>query len=240
MAVATYVQDGYSLDFTPAAAVDAGDIVIMGDIVGVAKLDIAASALGALAVGGVFDVAKDGTTGPVFAINDPVWFDLATELAVRVPTTAGMSGVVYLGTCVKAAGTNEDTVRVRFAEPSTPDWMRDLCWEDVTLAGGSKTLDADDIGKVMNVTVGHASNVATLPAVAVANEFVVRCGTTGQRVAVDPNSSDKIMGPDLAGTDNKDYILAAATSKAGDFIRLVYFSADGWRIMQMRGIWVSE
>jgi len=238
--IATYVQEGNSIDYTPTAAVDCGDIVVLGDLIGVATADIAANKLGTLAVGGVFDVLKDGTSGPVFAVNDPVFFDRATELAVRAETTLPNSGVVYLGICLVAAGTNDSTVRVKFDTTSVPDFMRDLAWEDVTLAGGSKTLDANDIGKVMNVTVGHETNVVTLPAVAPATEFIVRCATTGQRVAVSPNASDKIMGADLAGTDDKDYILAAATSRAGDYIRLVYYSADGWRIMQRRGIWVSE
>jgi predicted RecA/RadA family phage recombinase len=239
MTIANFIADGLTLDYTPAAAVDAGDIIVIGDEIGVAKLDIAASALGAIALTGIYDVIKDGTTGPVFAAGDPVFFDQATELAVRVETTPPNAGFVYLGIAVNAAGTDEALVRVRIDNTSVPDWMRDLVWEDVTIASGSKTLDANDIGKVMNVIVGHATNVVTLPAVAVGNEYVVRCGLSGERIALSPNASDKLLGADLAGADNTDYILAAATSKAGDYIRVKYFSADGWRIIQRRGIWVS-
>ena len=56
MAQAQYIQTGQAIDYTPSAAVDAGDVVVIGDILGISKLDIAADALGALALEGVFDV----------------------------------------------------------------------------------------------------------------------------------------------------------------------------------------
>ena len=55
---AVFVHDGSSIDYTPGAAVAAGDVVVQGDLVGVAKLDIPANVLGALAVTGVFDFPK--------------------------------------------------------------------------------------------------------------------------------------------------------------------------------------
>lgn len=53
---AIYKQRGDSIDYTPAADVAAGDVVILGDLVGVAKLDIKAGELGALALTGVYEV----------------------------------------------------------------------------------------------------------------------------------------------------------------------------------------
>ena len=67
MATVSYVQVGNSIDYTPDAAVSAGDVVIQGDLVGVAKLDIAAGALGALAVWGVFDFPKATSEGRAIA-----------------------------------------------------------------------------------------------------------------------------------------------------------------------------
>lgn len=231
------VQDGRKINYTPSAAVDAGDIVELGGLVGVAERAIAASAVGALTLEGVFDVLKDGTTGPVFAIGDHVYWDSVNSLAVRT----GGSGCWYLGTCVEvAAGTDDARVRVRLAPHDLPAALQDKLWEDVTLAGGSKTLDIEDVGKVLNVTVGHATNVVTLPSVAAGLGFVVRCGTTGERVAIDPAAADKIMGADLAGVDNKDRILAAATSRKGDYCSLDYGSADGWLVRAERGVWAAE
>jgi len=48
MATAQFIHDGKSIDYTPTADVAAGDVVVQNDLLGVAKLDIAANALGAL------------------------------------------------------------------------------------------------------------------------------------------------------------------------------------------------
>ncbi len=58
MATARFIHDGDSIDYTPGAAVAAGDVVVQGDLIAVAKLDMAAGQLGALATVGVFDVTK--------------------------------------------------------------------------------------------------------------------------------------------------------------------------------------
>ena len=71
MTQADFFQEGSAIDYTPASAVSAGDVVELGNRVLVAKLDIVANTLGALATRGVFDVAKvsgaitagDGVTG---------------------------------------------------------------------------------------------------------------------------------------------------------------------------------
>jgi len=73
MAQAQYIQTGQAIDYTPSAAVDAGDVVVIGDILGISKLDIAADALGALALEGVFDVVRADGTG--FTDGDAVYWD---------------------------------------------------------------------------------------------------------------------------------------------------------------------
>lgn len=62
--MASYVQDGDVLDYTPAAAVAAGEVVVIGALVGVAPRPIAANVMGALAVEGVFEIpCATGATG---------------------------------------------------------------------------------------------------------------------------------------------------------------------------------
>jgi CHAT domain-containing protein len=58
MAQAVFIHEGCSIDYTPAADVAAGDVVVQGDLVGVTKQPIPANQLGALVVEGVFDFAK--------------------------------------------------------------------------------------------------------------------------------------------------------------------------------------
>lgn len=227
MGEANYIQQGDKLNYTPSAAVAAGDVIQFGGFVGIAFAPIAAGALGALAIAGVFGFAKSGSAGPAFEQGDAVFFNPVTGLAART----GGSAHIFVGNCSKAASASDTTVEAKLAPHGLPAWLQGKLWEDVTLAGGSKTLDAEDVGKVLNVTVGHATNVITLPATgAQYRSFVIRCGASGQRIAVSPNASDKIMGPDIAGTDDVDMIMAAATSVAGDYLAIGYGGADGWMI----------
>jgi predicted RecA/RadA family phage recombinase len=106
MAQAVFVQEGASIDYTPGADVAAGDVVVQGDLVGVAKLDIKANKLGALAVDGVFDFAKVAATA--LAAGTIVYWDDAANVA-----TSTAAGNKQIGKVVKAAADADATVRVR-------------------------------------------------------------------------------------------------------------------------------
>jgi hypothetical protein len=99
-----------------------------------------------------------------------------------------------------------------------------------------KTLDAQDVGKTMNVTV--TGKVVTLPATAAGLEFAIRCGTAGIAVTVSPNANDKIMGADLAGEDNKDRLLAVGA--VGDYLVLRSDGTHGWYVIHENGTWTAE
>ncbi len=239
MATATFVHDGKSIDYTPGAAVSAGDVVVQNDLVGIAKLDIAAGVLGALATRGVFDVAKDddGTTGTVFAAGQGVYWDVANTLATPEP-----AGNTYMGITAAAAAKTAATVRVILqqdvgGDEELPAAMQGLTFEDVD---DNKTLDIQDVGKVVNVTAD--AKTITLPATAAGLRFVIRCGAADGTVgvAVSPNASDKIMGADLAGVDDKDRLLVKATAKLGDYIVLSYGGATGWLVEAEVGTWSAE
>ncbi|MDD5699518.1 MAG: DUF2190 family protein [Victivallaceae bacterium] len=104
---ARYIQRGDSIDFTPEADVAAGDVVIIGDLVGIAKLDIKAGELGALALVGVFDVPKATGESTAIAAGTIVFWDAENS---QVTTTAGDNK--YLGKTVIAAGDDDSLVRV--------------------------------------------------------------------------------------------------------------------------------
>lgn len=59
-------------------------------------------------------------------------------------------------------------------------------------------------------------------------------------VTISPNANDKIMGPNIAGVDNKDRINTKATAKTGDFIVIVGDGVDGWDITREVGTWAAE
>lgn len=111
MALAKFIQDGTSIDYTPSAAVAAGTIVTQNSLVGVAKQPIAANTLGALAVEGIFIVPKKTGTGEAILVGGDAYWDAENGVAVN---TSG-SGIVPLGKAVAAAGDSDATVRVRLS-----------------------------------------------------------------------------------------------------------------------------
>jgi predicted RecA/RadA family phage recombinase len=107
--MATFIHDGNSIDYAPGSAVTAGAVVVQGELVGVAKVDIPANTLGALAVAGVFDFPK--ATGSGITAGALCYWDATNQ---RATTTA--TGNKLIGKCVKAAADVDTTVRVRMSQ----------------------------------------------------------------------------------------------------------------------------
>jgi len=103
-----------------------------------------------------------------------------------------------------------------------------------------KTLDVQDTGKAFFVTVD--AKTITLPATAVAIKCaIVNMGAYGTVAGnVSPNANDKIMGPDIAGADNKDLINTKATACRGDHVVLRLGHADGPMVEKLVGTWATE
>jgi predicted RecA/RadA family phage recombinase len=69
---ATFRHPGQMIDHTPVADVSAGDVIVIGGLVCIAHNDIPAGQLGALSVGGVYDVEKDASD---VSAGDALYFD---------------------------------------------------------------------------------------------------------------------------------------------------------------------
>lgn len=102
--MASYVQGDCLIDYTPSAAVSAGDVVVLNDLVTVAPRAIAANALGAVAVEGVWSMPK--ATGAI-GQGALVYWDAT---AGNVTTTA--SGNKRAGKAAAAAASADTTVQV--------------------------------------------------------------------------------------------------------------------------------
>ena len=113
MATGQFIHDGKAIDYTPGSTVSAGDVVVQGDLVGVAKLDIAADALGALAVAGVFDFPKAAGGGSAITAGAKVYWDVG-DTEAKEDAEAGANK--YLGKVVTAAADADTTVRVRLEQ----------------------------------------------------------------------------------------------------------------------------
>ncbi len=107
-----FVQRGDAIDYTPSSGVSAGDVVVQGELVGVAKLDIKANALGALAVTGVFDFPKASGDGGI-TVGAKVYWDEAEGVAKTDDETGANK---LIGKAVTAAGDTDTKVRVRMSQ----------------------------------------------------------------------------------------------------------------------------
>ena len=108
-----YIQTGDAVDYTPGANVAAGDVVVQGELVGVAKLDIQTGKLGALAVTGLFDFPKAAGAGTGIAAGTRVYWDVAEQVA-KADSEAGANKEI--GKTVKAAADDDALVRVRMSQ----------------------------------------------------------------------------------------------------------------------------
>ncbi|HPB94046.1 MAG TPA: DUF2190 family protein [Anaerohalosphaeraceae bacterium] len=107
---ARFVQDGISIDYTSGSAVTAGDVVVQGDLIGIAKSDIAANGLGALAIEGVFDFPKATGTSTGIAAGAVCYWDVADQQAKTDSETGANK---KLGKCIRAAADADTTVRIK-------------------------------------------------------------------------------------------------------------------------------
>lgn len=106
--MANFVDSGNTIDYIPSADVAAGDVVIQGTLVGVAKVPIASGLLGALAVDGVFDFAKVTGSSTAIAVGTKVYWNATTKIA-----TATATSNTLIGKTVQAAADADPLVRVR-------------------------------------------------------------------------------------------------------------------------------
>lgn len=100
-----YVMTGQVLDYVAGSNIAVGAVVLMVNRIGVALAAIASGATGAVAVQGVFTVAKLSTD--VVAQGDLLYWDAGNS---RLTTTASTHKVA--GYAAKAAGNGVTTVEI--------------------------------------------------------------------------------------------------------------------------------
>lgn len=138
---ARYWQRGETLDYTAEEAVANGQVVSLGNRIGVAGNDIAEGATGALHVTGVYIMDKKASEK--ITVGTPVYYD-ATEDEI----TATEKGNVPAGYAAATAEASDATVLVNIGAPPSPTNGG---------AGQEQTLESiamkDTSGKVYDITV---------------------------------------------------------------------------------------
>lgn len=115
-----YIQDGERITYTNATgtAIASGDPVVIGSTIGVACVDIADGASGAVALEGVFTLPKTaGSSGHAIAQGDVMLFDIS-EAEFDIKTATDAAGDILGGAIAfEAAATTATTVKVKLCGP---------------------------------------------------------------------------------------------------------------------------
>ncbi len=107
--MARFIQTGARTNYTPTADVAAGDVVVQGDLIGVADRAIKANTLGALTHEGVYEFPK--AAGAAIAAGVVVYWDAANSV---ITATAG--SLKRLGKMAKAAASADTLGEVRLEQ----------------------------------------------------------------------------------------------------------------------------
>jgi len=237
--MAKYLRAGKTIELITVLAVVAGTLSLKAGKAAFAVADYAAGALAAFQIEGVVTVGTSATEA-AGSIGSLVYYDSSEEVCTLVPVSdAGdfVVGTLVLATdALSAAGTFE--VLLNAFPADLPAGL--FAGKIVDYHVANYTLDAQDTGKVL--VMNADAKVFTLPATVAGLEFVIQCITAdgGALMSVSPNASDKIMGPDVAGVDDKDYQLTKATQNQGDYLHIVGDGASGWFVKSSRGTWTQE
>jgi predicted RecA/RadA family phage recombinase len=173
---ALFYQEGDAIDYTPVAAVTAGDVIVTGNTVGIATNDIAANVQGSLTISGVFKVPK--ATGAI-AKDAKVFWDADGSPNVGTASSGAATGTgmgnTRMGTAIAAAGSSDTYVNVLLtaANRSIPNDVA------VTATTGGGTTGLIPAGSsFVTVTSDSANKQISLPAGQVDDVIKILVGTT--------------------------------------------------------------
>ncbi|MCP4248079.1 MAG: DUF2190 family protein [bacterium] len=157
------IAAGAKVDYTPGSAVGAGSVVVQSSLVGFAETDIAANALGSLAVAGVFDVVK--INGAITA-GTALYWDAAGNPQGGVAgsgaiTTTSADGD-FCGFAIAAATDTAEVVRLLLLNPVSVTIQNQLD-NVITDPGAAGAIPVTIGGHVPLVTAGAETRTLADP-----------------------------------------------------------------------------
>jgi len=161
---AIYVQRGDAINYTPAEAVAAGQVVVQNGLVGVARTPIAANALGSLAVVGLFKVAKanleinGGAAIYWDADGDPVGGTAGTGCA-----TTSAEGNTFMGFSTASAGASDAEVYMRLFGVSVSATIHNPVSAVIADPGDAGAIPVTESGHVALVTADAETRTLAAP-----------------------------------------------------------------------------
>jgi len=191
-AKATYRAMADAIDYTPSSAKSAGDVVVFGtNLVGITKLDIAANALGALAVRGLFDVAVDESTS-IDKGDELYWDDNGTP--ENSDYGAALSG------CFTDDSSTGPFAGFAIEDAADGKVRMFLCSRDSAITLARSALVQDDLVPYTIALTSlrvHDAMITNLPGTAAADDMGLITGTPG-------TDSPTLQGVDFGGTSTDE------------------------------------
>ncbi len=237
MSEATYKRVGDTIEEAGiATAVTAGQMAQKATLAAFATHSFAIGDKAVYRVAGVIALTMEAS-GAAGAVGAEVWFDASANTGSLVPKYD--TGDFRVGVLTLAVDASATTAYVLLNE-GAESLLRITEGKTVETKSANYTLDAQDVGKV--ILVDTDAFTLTLPATVVGYEYIIMNGGKSGAVliTVSPNASDAIMGPDIAGVANKDYLNTKATAEPGDYLLITGDGADGWFANKVRGTWAQE
>jgi predicted RecA/RadA family phage recombinase len=220
---ASLVSAGKMVDYTPGSAVTAGAVVVQGDLVGVANLDIPAGKLGAITVVGVFDVTKGSET---HSVGDLLYWDVADGQA----TSDSDSGTnKYIGKAISAAASGDSTIRVAWGIAQSATTVYSPMGNAIADPGDAGAIPVTDGGSVSLVTEGAETRTLAAPTF-VGQELALTLKTDGGDCVITASAAVNQTGnTTLTGADAGDnVVLVGVELGAAKVWRIV--CNDGWAL----------
>lgn len=215
---AAYYAEGESIDYTPSSAVTAGDVVVIGSIVGIPANDIAANAKGSLTIRGLHKVPK--TTAAWLVGGDVHWNATGDPDGGTAGTgAANQLGLgVFMGRASIAAASGDDYGYVLLNEPGG---LSTANRQAVTATTGGGTTGLITAGsRFVTVTSDDANKQISLPAGTVGDVIQILVGTTGCEL-ISAVAADKVNEVTVGATNE-----LALTAEA--LYRCVYTKSGFW------------
>jgi len=164
---AVRVADGTTIDYTPSSAIAAGDVQVLGTNValGYSPRATAASSLGALDLGGVYDVQKANEQIAAWSL---VYWDAdgnpyGREAGSGCATTTS-TGNTCIGIALEAAGATAQTVRVLALPVSVvTNTVHNALSASIADPGNGGAIPVTDTGECQIVTTGAETRTLAAP-----------------------------------------------------------------------------
>jgi len=229
MPKAAFALEGVSVDYTPAAAVAAGDVVVRGALPGVSPRPIAAGEAGSLQIAGAFDFAK--LVNLAINAGENVYWDPALLTASKVTTGVRAFGTLTIVTAVPSDGETVTIGTTVYTFRTTPS----LAYEvdiGATIAAQTVLLEnAINANGVPGVTTFGAGTLAhpQVTATSTATTVVVTAidyGTPGNAIATTETMTNGSWGAATLASGAGGVLLGLCVKRAEALDTTVRVSLD--------------